>query len=204
MAFDPHSLAGSIAQEDGVRFGRTLLRAQVGAWAQAELDTFVLPGNRRGLIGVNLAGGTRVDGGLEVERALMAQAPLTLGTAASTDSGQLTAAGIRQIVHAIVADQLGDPPRESAIRLATAATMRELDHVRARRVGILPFGSGSMLARVGRGESVPIMIEEIVGALRRSASRIEVITFLCNSGAEVRDVYALLERIRRELWGTRA
>lgn len=81
--------------------------------------------------------------------------------------------------------------------------MRELDRVRARRVGILPFGSGSMIARVSRTQSLPIMIEEIVGYFRRTSSRIELVTILCNSSSEAQDVSGLIDRIRRDLWGTR-
>jgi O-acetyl-ADP-ribose deacetylase (regulator of RNase III) len=203
VSFDHWDNSNQTVEENGVRFGRTILRAQFGGWATSHLDLLVLPGNQRGLTGVNLTGGGRIDGGLDVERELMARAPLTLGTAAATGAGTLATGGIHGIVHAIVAEQLGDPPRESSLRQAIAAAMRELDRVRARRVGVLPFGSGSMLARVGRTESLPIMIEEIVGYFRRTSSRVELVTILCNSSSEAQEVSGLIDRIRRDLWGTR-
>lgn len=187
--------------ENSVRFGRSLLRAQCGGWSASPLDVVVLPANQRGLSGVNLTGGGRIDGGTDVEREIMARAPLTLGTALVTGSGVLSSHGVAHIVHAVVTEQLGDPPRESSVRLATSATMRELDQVRAKRVGILPFGSGTTQARLSRTQSIPVMVEEIIGHLRRSSSRIEQITILCNSTSEVADVVGLLERVRRELWG---
>ena len=47
------------------------------------------------------------------------------------------------------------------------------------------------------------MIEEIVGHLRRSSSRIEVITLLCNSPSEMAEIGGLLDRMRRDWWGLR-
>lgn len=191
-------------QEEGVRFGRTLLNARHDTWMTHQLDAMVLPGNQRGLAGVNLAGGGRIDGGLAVERELMSRAPLTLGTAATTGAGSLADAQVNSIVHAIVSEKLGDPPREGPMRQAVTATMRELDQIRARRVGIIPFGSGNMVARVSRPLSVPVMIEEMIGHLRRASSRVESVTFFCNSRDEANEVIGLLERIRQELWGSRA
>src|SRR5690606_17875211 len=110
---------------------------------------------------------------------------------------------IEHVVHAIVADQLGDAPRELPLRQATVDAMRKLDAIKIRHAAIVPLGSGSMRERIDRGRSVPIMIEEIIGYLRRSSSRVESITFLCNSDSEMTEVGGLLERMRRDWWGLR-
>ncbi len=190
-------------QEDGVRFGRTLLRVQFRNWTSGGYDAIVLPNNRRGLMGVNFSGGRRIDGGLDVEREAMTHAPMTLGTAIVTGSGTLEQYGINNVVHAIVGDHLGDAPRELPLRQATVAAMRMLDQNKVRHAAIVPLGSGSMIERVDRGRSVPIMIEEMIGHLRRSSSRVETITFLCNSESEMAEVGGLLERMRRDWWGLR-
>lgn len=196
-----NTAAPALDPENSVRFGRSLLRAQCGGCASSELDAVLLPTNQRGISGVNLTGGGRIDGGPDVEREVMARAPLTLGTALVTGAGVLAERGFEHIVHAVVDEQLGDPPRESTVRLATSAAMRDLERVRSKRVGILPFGSGMNRARLSRDQSIPVMLEEIIGHLRRTSSRIEQITILCNSRSEVADVIGLLERVRRELWG---
>ena len=190
-------------QEDGVRFGRTVIRVQCRNWTHAGFDVIVLPNNRRGLMGVNFTSGSRIDGGLEVEREAMAHAPLTLGTAITTGSGTLARFGITSIVHAVVGDTLGDSPRELPLRQAVTAAMREIDVIKGRHIGIVPFGSGSMFERVDRSRSVPIMVEEIIGHLRRSSSRAESITFICNSESEMSEIGGLLERMRRDWWGLR-
>lgn len=190
-------------QEDGVRFGRTVLRAQFRNWTSAGFDALVLPNNRRGLMGVNFSGGRRIDGGLDVEREAMSHAPMTMGTAIVTGSGTLQQFGIDTVVHAIVGDHLGDAPRELPLRQATVGAMRKLDEAKIRHAAVVPLGSGSMRERVDRGRSVPIMIEEIIGHLRRSSSRVETITFLCNSESEMAEVGGLLERMRRDWWGLR-
>ena len=189
--------------EDGVRFGRTLLRVQSGDWGRSGFDVIVLPNNRRGLLGVNFTGGLRIDGGLDVEREAMALAPLTLGTAIVTGSGTLAAVGIVSMVHAVVNERLGEAPRELPLRQGVVAAMREIDRIKGRNVGTLLLGSGTMPERVTRAKSVPIMIEEIVGHLRRSSSRIESITLLCNSRSEMVEIGGLLERMRRDWWGLR-
>lgn len=163
----------------------------------------VLPNNRRGLMGVNFTGGSRIDGGLEVEREAMSHAPLTLGTAIVTGAGTLERYGIASIVHAIVGDHLGDAPREMPLRQAVTASMRKIDEIKGRHVAIVPLGSGSMIERVDRARSVPIMIEELIGHLRRSSSRVESITFICNSEAEMAEIGGLLVRMRRDWWGLR-
>lgn len=190
-------------QEDGVRFGRTLIRVGFRSWPDAGLDVMVLPNNRRGLMGVNFSGGRRIDGGLEVEREAMSHAPLTVGTAVVTGSGTLKQYGITSVVHAVIGDHLGDAPRELPLRQAVVAAMRQIDMIKGRHAAIVPLGSGSMIERVDRARSVPIMIEEMIGHLRRSSSRIESITILCNSESEMAEVSGLLERMRRDWWGLR-
>lgn len=190
-------------EEDGVRFGRTLLRVQYRNWATAGFDVMVLPNNRRGLMGVNFTGGSRIDGGLEVEREAMAQAPLTVGTAIVTGAGTLERYGVKSIVHAVVGEHLGDAPRELPLRQAVTSSMRKIDEIKGRHVAIVPLGSGSMIERVNRSRSVPIMIEELIGHLRRSSSRVESITFICNSDSETAEIGGLLERMRRDWWGLR-
>lgn len=190
-------------QEDGVRFGRTVLRVQFRNWTMAGFDAIVLPNNRRGLMGVNFSAGRRIDGGLEVEREAMSHAPMTMGTAIVTGSGTLKQYSIDHVVHAVVGDQLGEAPRELPLRQATVDAMRRLDEIKARHAAIVPLGSGSMRERIDRGRSVPIMIEEMIGYLRRSSSRVETITFLCNSESEMNEVGGLLERMRRDWWGLR-
>jgi hypothetical protein len=83
------------------------------------------------------------------------------------------------------------------------ASLREIDRIKGRHVGMLILGSGTQPERISRSKSVPIMIEEIVGHLRRSSSRIEVITLLCNSPSEMAEIGGLLDRMRRDWWGLR-
>lgn len=186
-----------------MRFGRTLIRVGFRSWPDAGLDVMVLPNNRRGLMGVNFSGGRRIDGGLEVEREAMSHAPLTVGTAVVTGSGTLKQYGITSVVHAVIGDHLGDAPRELPLRQAVVAAMRQIDMIKGRNAAFVPLGSGSMIERVDRARSVPIMIEEMIGHLRRSSSRIESITILCNSESEMAEVSGLLERMRRDWWGLR-
>jgi len=203
MATFNRAYTPSPIDEEGVRFGRTVLRVHSGDWSTLGFDVVVLPNNRRGLLGVNFNNGRRIDGGLDVEREAMALAPLTLGTAFVTGPGTLEQYGVQSVVHAVVNEQLGDPPRELPLRQAVVAALREIDRIKGRHVAMLILGSGTTSGRISRAKSVPIMIEEIIGHLRRSVSRIETITLLCNSQAEMAEIGGLLERMRRDWWGLR-
>ena len=204
MATTDRAVSPSPADENGVRFGRTVLCVHSGDWSTCGFDVIVLPNNRRGLLGVNFNSGRRIDGGLDVEREAMGRAPLTLGTAFVTGPGTLAQYGVQSVVHAVVSEQLGEAPRELPLRQAVVAGLREIDRIKGRHVAMLILSSGTTNERVSRAKSVPIMIEEIIGHLRRSTSRIETITLLCNSTSEMSEIGGLLERMRRDWWGLRA
>lgn len=186
-----------------MRFGRTLFRAQFRHWAESGFDALVLPNNTRGLMSVNFTAGTRIDGGLEMEREVMSHAPLTLGTAIATGSGNLRQFGVEQVIHAIVSESLGDPPRELQLRQATMAAMKAIEVTKCRNVGMLPLGSGHRAERISRTQSIPMMLEEIIGHLRRVSSRVESVSLLCNSETEREEVDELLQRVRKDWWGLR-
>ncbi|HSH22261.1 MAG TPA: macro domain-containing protein, partial [Candidatus Caenarcaniphilales bacterium] len=88
----PHAPMGS--GPAGIIFGRTVLQAVAGTVLNVGADGIVCPANRRGVMGVGVAGAVRLAGGVEIEREAMAAAPLAVGTAIVTGPGELAARGV--------------------------------------------------------------------------------------------------------------
>lgn len=190
--------------EDGVRFGRTLLVAVVGGPVDQAVDVVVCSANRRGVMGVGVAGAIRLAGGAEIEREIMQHAPLTMGSAYTTSSGSLTELGIRYVVHGVVSSELGSPSREDVVRRATTSVLREVDRVRARSVAFPPLGAGFGPDKLTTHQVTLVMIEEIVAHVRRFTSRIERIALLCRDQREVRATHEALTEARVLWLGIRA
>ena len=189
--------------EDGVRFGRTLLLASALNLLDHHGEAIVCPANRRGVMGVGLAGMIRHAGGIEIEREVMAMAPLTIGTAVSSTSGLLVDRGVKIIVHAVVADALGAPTRQDIVRKATTAALELSDRYRIRSLVIPPLGSGLGPGRLPTNVVSVLMIEEIVAHLRRFTSRIERIILVQNGPNDVVEALSAIREARTLFWGLR-
>lgn len=193
----------NLISEPGVRFGRTVVLASSDSPFSHRVDAIVAPANRRGVMGVGTAGLVRLEGGQEIEREAMERAPLTLGTAVVTTSGRLAERGTRAIIHAVVADALGSPTRETIVRDALTAVLEIADHEKVRSIAIPPLTSGQASSSL-QGETVfLVMIEEIVAYLRRFTSRLDRIVLICTDEREVRRLDHALAEARRMWWGLR-
>lgn len=195
--------SSSAEQEAGVRFGRTLLGASAASLLDLQAEAIVCPANRRGVMGVGLAGVIRHAGGIEIEREAMALAPLSIGTAVPTDPGSLSERGVKIIVHAVVSDALGAPTRRDIVRGATTAVLELADRRRVRSIVIPPLGSGLGPGRLPTNVVTAVMIEEIVAHLRRFTSRIERITLVLSDSGDVADALTAIQEARKLFWGLR-
>lgn len=191
----------NLLDEPGVRFGRTLVLPMAASVFDLKVDALVSPANRRGVMGVGVAGLIRLQGGAEIEREAMAHAPLTLGTAISTTAGNLAGQGTRAIIHAVISDALGSPTREDTVRRATTAALELADRSRMRTVALPPLGSGPGPGRFGSEAVFLMMIEEIVAHLRRFTSRLDRIVLVCRDEREARALEHALTEARRLWWG---
>lgn len=185
--------------KDVVRFGRARLIASSRPILEHEVSSIVSPANRRGVMGVGIAGAIRMAGGIEIEREAMAQAPLGLGTAVATSAGLLEQRGVTIIIHAVVSDALGSPTRADIVRHATIAALRIADASRVKSIAMPPLGSGVASFDLTGAMVFALMIEEIVAHLRRFTSRLERVVLVCRDDREVREISNIM-RAARELW----
>jgi O-acetyl-ADP-ribose deacetylase (regulator of RNase III) len=193
----------NLLSEPGVRFGRTVVLPSSESLFSHRVEAIVAPANRRGVMGVATAGLVRLEGGQEIEREAMERAPLTLGTAIMTSSGKLMEHGTRAIIHAVVADALGSPTRETTVRDAMTAILELADQEKIRSLAIPPLTSGQTSSTLQRETAFLIMIEEIVAYLRRFASRVDRIVLICHDEREARRLDHALAEARRMWWGLR-
>lgn len=188
------------AEPDGVIFGRTTLQAVAGTVLDVPADAIVCPANRRGVMGVGVAGAVRLAGGVEIEREAMAAAPLAVGTAIVTGPGALGARGVKTIIHAVVADALGAPTSPDIVRRATSEALRLADRHRARTLALPPLGAGLGPGRLSTDSVAAMTIEETLAHLRRFTSRLERIILVARSADEADDLRALLREARDYWW----
>ncbi|HVL24245.1 MAG TPA: macro domain-containing protein [Thermomicrobiales bacterium] len=191
------------ADEAGVRFGRTVVVPSAASIFEHGVEAIVTPANRRGVMGVGIAGLVRLQGGTEIEREAMAQAPLAIGRAIVTASGKLAAHGTKLIIHAVTSDALGAPTRSDTVRKATTAVLQTADRHRIRSLAIPPLGAGLGSGRFQSDTVMLMMIEEIVAHLRRFTSRLDRIVLVCRDERDVRDLQYALNEARRLWWGIR-
>lgn len=146
------------------------------------------------------AGGVRLRGGIDIERELMARAPLTLGTSVATTSGDLAADGVNLILHAVVFDDLGGNSRNDYIEKAVADALASAERHRARSVTITPVGSGVGVGRLAPADVYQIIVEVVGAYLRRNVSRIEQISVLCSGPGDIRTAFGYLKEARTLWW----
>lgn len=204
MSDDPSTtIRADKTDGDGVRFGRTLILAVAGELPMQPVDGLACPANRRGVMGAGAAGAVRLAGGMAVEREAMASAPLTIGTAVATAAGELSAHGVRVILHAVVSDKLGAPTREDIIKQATADVLRLADRERVRALALPPLGAGLGPGRLPTSRVWELMIEETVAYLRRFTSRLERIVLVTRFPDEAEELTRMLRIAREHWWGLR-
>lgn len=189
--------------EPGVRFGRTLVVPVSGSVFDHRVEAIVCPANRRGVMGVGIAGLIRLRGGAGIEREAMQRSPITMGDAIVTTPGKLAETGTKAVIHAVISDALGAPTREVTIRRATISALECADRHRLRSLSLPPLGTGPGTGRFQSDTVSLMMIEEIVAHLRRFTSRLDRIVLVCRDEREVQDLQHALTEARRLWWGLR-
>lgn len=186
----PHSL----------RFGRTTVSVVTGDVFAVDADAIVIPANRRGMMVAGTAGHVRLRGGIDVEREIMQQAPLTLGTSVATTSGKLADQGVNLILHAVLFDDLGGTTRLDIVENAVGNVLQSADRHRMRSVVIPPIGAGVGQGRLTYDEVYGVIVEEIAAHLRRYSSRIDHIVIACPDPKDIRTVFGLVQEAHTLWW----
>ncbi len=186
-----------------LRFGRTVVAVTVGDLLGQDAEAIVVAANRRGVLGpLATAGlsGLRSLGGSEIEREAMALAPLELGTAVVTGATGLEERGVRNVVHAVVHPALGERARVDDVRRAVPATLIAASRNRLRTLAMPLLGVESLATQADVDTIVAVVVEELVGVLRRSVPRLDRVTIVCRFTEQAGNVEVALTRARQRVW----
>lgn len=187
-----------------LRFGRTTVSVLHGNVFATDASAVVCPANRRGMMVAGAAGLVRLRGGADIERDIMARAPLALGTSIATTSGDLAASGVDLVLHAVIFTDLGGTTRLDHVKHAVASALQSAERHRVRSLALPPIGAGVGEGRLDSAEVYGVIVDEIAGHLRRFSSRIGHITVACPDRADVREAFALLQHAYQLWWELRA
>lgn len=154
-----------------------------------------VPANLRGVMAAGLAGEIRVRAGREVEEELLRMRPLSLGRAYRTNPGNLAAAGVKVLAHAVASNSPGETAKPGQSDRALRAALELFDDagVRAVTLPLVEVASGDP-----RSEKQGQAFGQILTGHLRRRSRIRQVTvagldhhFLAGLQAYLRDAGAL-------------
>lgn len=185
------------------RFGRTLVTATLGDLLSQDVEAVVLAANCRGVLGPLATPGLtslRTLGGSVIEREAMAQAPLDLGTVVVTGATGLEERGVRGIVHAVVHPALGERARIEHVRRAVPAALVAASNARLRTLALPLLGVESRTTTPDLEALVAVIVDEMVGSLRRAEPRLDRVVMVCRFPEEMETVENALARARERVW----
>jgi O-acetyl-ADP-ribose deacetylase (regulator of RNase III) len=187
-------------QLNEIRFGRTVLSVAVGELVDQPVQVLIAPGNKRAMFAAGATGTLWTAVGEEVERELRTHAPLEIGTAIVTGSGRLSEHGVTNIVHAIVAPGLGEPPRVLSIPEALEKAMDCVVEVQGRSVAFPIIGVSARASLEQRLVGAQIVVDAVVAHLRIRKHRIDRGILVSRFEDDRVPLEALLVRARERLW----
>lgn len=182
------------------RFGRMRIVTTLGETVDQPVQAVIYPANSRGVMGTGAISAVRSSAGLDVEREAMSAAPIEPGTAIVTSSGRLADRGIEAIIHAVVAEQLGQRIERSTMRRGIASALRLADEQRFRSVALPLMGIGADESVEARTQMIEALVDESVAHARRSTTRIEQLIITARFEDDLPLVAETLTRMREHRW----
>lgn len=187
-------------EQDGIRFGRTVICAVLGDPFQEPVDAIILATNTRGLLTASAPGTLRHLAGTDVERQLRNQAPLPLGGAVLTSADLNGNGTVRHFVHALVFNEPGGTARIANITTAADAAFNLLEGTKARTVALPLIGDSDDSTPEWRARLIAALLDSMVGHLRRGRSRLVRITFVVRYEDDQVAITRSLLQMRQRAW----
>ena len=184
----------------GQRFARTIVSVTVGSLIDQTPQALVVPANGRGTLAVGIGRSVGREAAERIERAIMAHAPLPLGTVVPSEPGRLGERGVEVIVHAILREMPGTPTTLHTILRATEAMLTLCEARRWRTIAFPVFGTGIGHWPLPIDAVGEVMVETIVGYLRRVPSRLDSLTFVTRDEDERETLLDMIDRARQVRW----
>ena len=119
-------------------------------------DTIVNPANSGGYMGGGVAGVIKRAGGTVIEKEAVAQAPIPIGKAVTTEAGNLSC---KAVIHAPTMTQPAEKTNEENVRAATKAALVCADKNGYESIAFPGMGTG--VGRVPLDIAASVMVETI-------------------------------------------
>ncbi|CAN5572862.1 hypothetical protein BH23CHL5_BH23CHL5_02650 [soil metagenome] len=186
------------ANAASVEFGRTDVAVNSGDITDQPVQAIIIQSNAKGILSASGSSALRSLAGFELERELMALAPLELGSAVQTGSGRLANRGVSRIFHATISESPGGQPTLPTTRSALTAALDLSWRSRVELIATPILGLGSALQDDQRYEWVEAIVSEVISHIRRRASQLERVVLV----TKYPDDQPLVEQLVREARAT--
>jgi O-acetyl-ADP-ribose deacetylase len=183
-----------------VEFGRTRIAFASGESVEQPVRAIICPANARGVMPSGGSHSLRLLTGPEVEREIRALAPLDVGTAVVTSSGNLSKRGIERLIHAIIAREPGAGAMLPTVRdaLAAALELSQLERTRSLAMPILGLDADASLEK--RTLWIEGIVDEVVAHVRRGHSSLDSVVLVPRYPDDRELVLAALTDARARSW----
>lgn len=187
-----------------VRFGRTLIDVVAGELVDQPVQAIICAANSRGVMGAGPAGALRTAAGAEVERELMSQAPIDIGSAAATSPGHLGERGVEILLHASFTPTIGERAAPQAILRAFDAALKIAIEHKLRTLALPLLGVSADDSAIERRGLAEGLVDVLVKRLRQRGTRLERVLFVVRFEDDREMLASVVQRARERLWTTAA
>lgn len=156
---------------------KSIVSLQQGDITEARVDAIVNAANTQLQLGAGVAGAIRRRGGPSIQQECDALGPVSLGEAAITGGGQLSA---RYVIHA-ASMHLGGATNEESLRDATRQSLRRAEEKQLSSIAFPAVGTG--IAGFSMTRCAQIMLDEVRSHLHGSTTLQQVLFVLFDEAA---------------------
>ena len=132
------------------------IEIQKGDITKVKADAIVNPANTFGWMGAGAAGAIKKAGGEEIEKEVVAKAPLELGRAVKTSAGKLPH---KAIIHAPTLENPTEKAQPYNVAMSVKGALTFADDLKFKSLAMPGMGTG--IGKVPKKEAAKVMLAEI-------------------------------------------
>lgn len=188
------------AELQPVAFGRARINIRLGETYDQPVQAIICPANVRGIMPASGSYSLRSLAGPAIEHATMSMAPLSLGSAITTDSGKLQERGIERLIHAVVAEEPGGDRQLPIVRRAIEASL-ELAYREKLKSLAVPLMTGAHITSPDLlRDWIEAIVQDVVAHMRRDRVRLESLVLVSRYSDDIRILSDVLTAARTASW----
>lgn len=183
-----------------IAFGRARIETRLGETFDQPVQAIICPANTRGIMSASGSHSLRSLAGAEIERTTMAMAPLTLGSAISTDAGKLHDRGITRLIHAVVSEEPGGERQLPVVRRAIESAFELAYREKVQSLAV-PMMTGTHISSPEQLRGwIEAVLDSVVAHVRRDRVRLESVVVVSRYPDDLAIVSEALATARAAAW----